>query len=141
MRPACSRARLRKVEALFPALRTLRRQRAAEAAIAARAAAATVQPDDTLVQLCTEIRRDQRAADVLGTVAPQQWEAFSRQTEPLLALVDHVAATPARTRTGLRAKALALHALLDEGEGSGLGPDAAAPDLLAWSLVQDILAE
>jgi uncharacterized protein with von Willebrand factor type A (vWA) domain len=55
-------------------------------------------------------------------------------------LIQRIADTPATSRVGLRAKALALRALLDDGDGS-LYEDASTPDLLAWSLVQDILAD
>jgi hypothetical protein len=115
----------------FPLLQALQHQRAAEAAPAA---------DVVLVLLCTKLREEQQDKSHFVTIEPQSWESFGRDAAALNALIRGIADTPATSRVGLRAKALALHALLDEGGGS-LCEDAAAPDLLAWSLVQDILAD
>lgn len=41
---------------------------------------------------------------------------------------------------GVRAKAVALKSLLQSGHADLLHDDASAPDRLAWSLVQDLLA-
>lgn len=112
----------------FPALQELRRQRAAEAAPAA---------DVTLLRLCADLRTDRRAEHRFGVVEPKDWDSFHQYGEALQGLIQRIADTPATTRVGLRAKALALHALLDEG--GGLYEDAATPDRLAWSLVHDIL--
>jgi hypothetical protein len=129
------------IAASFPMLQTLQRQRAAEVAAATAEETGRPAPADAgLLHLCAQLREDQNGLRCFGTVEPQRWESFSRDTAALLALIRRVAETPASSRAGLRAKALALHALLDEG-GGGLYDDAAAPDLLAWSLVQDILAE
>jgi hypothetical protein len=96
--------------------------------------------DAELVHLCAMLRDRQPGRRQPDTIAPQDWESFQRDTDVHLDLVRRIAKTPVTSRVGLRAKALALHALLDEGTGD-LHEEAAAPDQLAWSLVQDILTE
>jgi hypothetical protein len=119
------------IAAHFPMLKTLQHQRQAEA----------MPPvDAALVHLCVSLRKDQQDRRRFDVVDPEDWESFNRDTVALRDLTHHIAETPATSRIGLRAKALALHALLDGGSGD-LYEDAATPDLLAWSLVQDILAE
>jgi hypothetical protein len=115
----------------FPTLRTLQQQRQAEA----------MPPVDVeLIHLCVRLRKDQQAKRRFDLTEPQDWDAFYEESAELRDLAQCIANTPATSRIGLRAKALALHALLDEGSGD-LYEDAATPDLLAWSLVQDILTD
>lgn len=99
----------------------------------------SVEADFTLLRLCTALREDQCAARRFEPVEPQAWESNLRSGATAEALIRRIAELPATGRAGLRAKALALYALLDEG-GGRLYEDAAAPDQLAWSLVRDILA-
>jgi hypothetical protein len=116
----------------FPVLQILQRQREAEAAM----------PVDTaLVRLCRRFRRNQQVEPGFALIAPQDWEALNLEGGMLrkLKLVRGIAATPATSHIGLRAKALVLHALLDDG-GGDLHDDPGAPDLLAWSLILDILS-
>jgi hypothetical protein len=54
--------------------------------------------------------------------------------------IARIARQRAHTLYGVRAKALALRSLLQSGETNTLHDDASAPDQLAWSLVQDLLA-
>lgn len=103
-------------------------------------AEAGASPDSVLTDLCGMLRHDLQGGRRFGTVDPQSWASFDRDNAVLQNLVHRVADTPAKSRAGLRAKALALQALLDEGAGD-IYDDAAAPDVLAWSLVRDILAE
>jgi hypothetical protein len=117
------------IAANFPVLQTLEHQRSAEAAPPV---------DSLLLHLCVRLRKDQQEKRRAGTIEPQDWESFNRDSATRHNLIRCIAETPATSRIGLRAKALALHALLDEGGGE-LFEDAAMPDLLAWSLVQDIL--
>jgi hypothetical protein len=119
------------ITAVFPALQTMQDQRRAEAAPPVDAA---------LVGLCVRLRKDQQARRCCEQLRPQDWESFSHDSAALRATIRLIADTRATSRIGLRAKALALHALLDEGGGE-LYEDAAAPDVLAWSLLQDILSE
>jgi len=99
----------------------------------------TVESGPLLVRLCAQLRKDQSNARSFGMIEPHVWERYHRDTESLHGLVRRIAETPALSDSGLRAKALALYALLDDGGGT-LCEDAAAPDRLAWSLVRDILA-
>jgi hypothetical protein len=115
----------------FPGLQSLQQQRSAEAA---------APPDAALVHLCLRLRDDLQAQRRLGTVEPEDWEGFNRDSVIRSELIHRIADTPATGRVALRAKALALHALLDEGAGD-LHEDAATPDRLAWSLIEDILTE
>jgi hypothetical protein len=117
------------ITANFPVLQTLEHQRSAEAAPPV---------DAMLLQLCVRLRKDQQDKRCSGTVEPQDWESFTCDSVERINLIQCIAETPATSRIGMRAKALALHSLLDEGGGE-LYEDAAMPDLLAWSLVQDIL--
>ena len=115
----------------FPTLQALQHQRKAEA----------MPPVDAeLIHLCVRLRKDQQAKRCFELAEPQDWNSFCEESAGLRDLAQCIADTPATSRIGLRAKALALHALLDEGSGD-LYEDAATPDLLAWSLVQDILAD
>lgn len=120
----------RSIAANFPVLQTLEHQRSAEAAPPV---------DSMLLHLCVRLREDQRNKRRSNAIEPQDWESFDRDNAVRGLLVQGIAETPATSRIGLRAKALVLHALLDEGGGE-LSDDAAMPDVLAWSLVQDILA-
>ena len=115
----------------FPVLQILQHQREAEAAM-------TV--DAGLVRLCRRLRYNQVGKPGFGSIAPQGWDMFSRQGAISSDLPRRIAAIPATSRIGLRAKALALHALLDDGYGDTY-EDAAASDLLVWSLIQDILSK
>ena len=112
-----------------PGLQALEQQRSAEVAPPV---------DGVLVRLCVKLRKDQGRKCRSGNVEPQDWESFSHDAAAELSLVQMIAETSATSCIGLRAKALALHALLDEGGGE-LCEDASAPDLLAWSLVRDFL--
>ena len=115
----------------IPAPRPLEHQKGAQA-----------QPliDAALVCLCDSLRNELQGKHCFHALEPQGWENFKRSTASVHDLTRRIAKTHAATRIGLRAKALALYALLDDGGGQ-LYDDAAAPDLLGWSLVQDILAE
>jgi hypothetical protein len=115
----------------FPVLQILQHQREAEAAMTVDAA---------LVRLCRRLRYNQVGKPGFGSIAPQNWDTFNREGAILCDLVRRIAAMPATSRVGLRAKALALHALLDDGGGDS-HEDATTPDLLMWSLIQDILSE
>lgn len=97
-------------------------------------------PDAALVQLCQAMQDGPAAIHRYTAIEPQSWEGFSRSAAAQREAIRQIANTPACSRAGLRAKARALYALLDEGEG-GLYEDASMPDQLAWSLVLDILAE
>jgi hypothetical protein len=115
----------------FPVLQILQHQREAE----------TAMPVDTaLVRLCRRLRYNQVAKPGFGSITPRDWDTLSREGANLCDLVRRIAAIPATSRIGLRAKALALHALLDDGYGD-THEDAATSDLLVWSLIQDILSE
>jgi hypothetical protein len=92
-----------------------------------------------LVRLCEKICEEQQGHCQFDAIEPQDWESYDRASATVHNLTRAIAATPATSHSGLRAKALALCALLDDGNGE-LYEDAAAPDVLAWSLVQDILA-
>ena len=99
-----------------------------------------VDADFTLVRLSAALREDQSATRRFDTIEPRSWDSNHRSTATADALIRRIADLPATGRAGLRAKAQALHTLLDEG-GGRLYEDAAAPDQLAWSLVADILAD
>ena len=120
-----------KSTAAFPGLRPLEHRKEAQAQHLI---------DATLVCLCDSLRNELQGEHRFRTVEPQGWENFKRGAASVHALTHEIMETHAATHIGLRAKALALYALLDDGSGQ-LYDDAAAPDLLAWSLVQDILAE
>lgn len=67
-------------------------------------------------------------------------EASLAEVKRLHRTLGEIARQPARTARGVRAKAVALRCLLQSGEADALHDDASAPDRLAWSLVQDLLA-
>jgi len=94
--------------------------------------------DATLLELSARLQTYHAAASPLTLLTPAEWDGFHQEAAAARVLVDAIAETPATGRVGLRAKARALQALLDGGDGQ-LYPDAAAPDTLAWSLVHDIL--
>jgi hypothetical protein len=100
----------------------------------------TAEPDRALVQLCLTLYERQQGQRHFDTVDPRDWERANVESVILQDLICRIADVGAVGRSGLRAKALTLRGLLDEGGGK-LYQDAATPDLLAWSLVRDILAD
>jgi hypothetical protein len=129
--PTMNAADATSITSHFPSLQTLQHQHQAEA----------MPPvDAALIHLCVKLRKDQQDKHRFDVIDEPDWESFNQESTALRSLVKCIADTPATSRIGLRAKALALRALLDEGCGD-LYEDAASPDLLAWSLIQDILTE
>lgn len=97
-------------------------------------------PDAVLLRDCNEILAAQPGRPELFTpVAPATWPQFATEVDQIHGRVEQVSRTPAWTEEGLRAKALVLKSLLDAGDQAGLYEDAAAPDQIAWSLVDDLL--
>jgi hypothetical protein len=94
-----------------------------------------------LVQACHHLAAAQQdSGDRFGVPQPWRWEASHAEVERLHRTLDEIASQPARTARGVRAKAVALKSLLQRGHADLLHDDASAPDRLAWSLVQDLLA-
>jgi hypothetical protein len=127
------------IEALFPSLHSLRQYRAAQADAVNASHQDGNHADEVLLRACGVLREDLHGTPPFVPNDPTQWETTAKTGAQMVALVQGIAGMPCRTPTGLQAKALALYALLDDGDGGGLYPDAAPPDVLAWSLVQDIL--
>jgi len=124
----------------FPALKSLLTQWHAEAALAlVERPTPGTHPDEALIEACTDLLVEQQCGVHFEAIDPADWDSFHGDAMRLLAQVQGIAATPALTRLGIRAKALALKALLDGGDGGELYEDASSPDRIAWSLVQDIL--
>jgi hypothetical protein len=98
--------------------------------------------DDTdLVQACHHLAAAQQdSGDRFVIPEPGSWEASLAEVERLHRTLGNIARQPARTARGVRAKAVALKSLLQSGQPDVLHDDASAPDQLAWSLVQDLLA-
>lgn len=96
--------------------------------------------DADMIQLCAALCEARKNVRHFAVTAPQQWQESSVDRARVCALIQDIADIPTFSRIGLRAKALALRALLDD-DGDRLYKDAAAPDVLAWSLVRDILTE
>jgi hypothetical protein len=96
------------ITSCFPVVQILQHQRKAEAAM-------TV--DAGLARLCRRLRYNQAGKPGFGSIAPQDWATFNREGAILGDLVRRIAAIPATSRIVLGAKALALHALLDDGYG------------------------
>jgi hypothetical protein len=98
--------------------------------------------DDTdLVQACHHLAAAQQdSGDRFVIPEPGSWEASLAEVEHLHRTLGNIASQPARTARGVRAKAVALKSLLQSGQADVLHADASAPDQLAWSLVQDLLA-
>lgn len=92
-----------------------------------------------LQRLCAELREGRSEVSPFDLVAPEDWSRHDQDDAERRALVERIAGARATTSAGLRAKAAALSALLGGCDGE-LYADAAMPDRLAWSLVQDILA-
>ena len=94
-----------------------------------------------LVQACQHVAASQQdSGDRLVVPQPWSWEASHAEVKRLHRTLDEIACQPARTARGVRAKAVALKSLLQSGQPDLLHDDASAPDRLAWSLVQDLLA-
>jgi hypothetical protein len=97
--------------------------------------------DADLVQACHRLAAAQQDSGERFVVPrPWSWEPSLGEVERLHRTLTDIAHQPARTARGVRAKAVALKSLLQSGEADLLHEDASAPDQLAWSLVQDLLA-
>jgi hypothetical protein len=97
--------------------------------------------DVDLVQACQRLAAAQQESGE-RFVSPElwSWEGSLAEVECLHRSLNEIACQPARTARGVRAKAVALKSLLQSGQADVLHDDASAPDQLAWSLVQDLLA-
>lgn len=97
--------------------------------------------DADLVQACYRLAAAQQdSGDRFVIPEPSSWEASLAEVERLHRTLGDIVRHPVRTARGVRAKAVALKSLLQSGEADVLHDDASAPDQLAWSLVQDLLA-
>lgn len=94
-----------------------------------------------LVQACHRLAAAQQdSGERFVTPELSSWEATLAEVENLHRTLAEVTHQPARTACGVRAKAVALKSLLQSGDADILHDDASAPDQLAWSLVQDLVA-
>jgi hypothetical protein len=97
--------------------------------------------DVDLVQACHRLAAAQQDSGERHVIPePWSWEVSLAEAERVHRTLGDIAGQPARTARGVRAKAVALKSLLQSGEADVLHEDASAPDQLAWSLVQDLLA-
>ncbi len=113
---------------------------------AAAGAAKADELDGELIRLCAEIPGCKATIDCYNrdSASDAEWEAADGRWDEL---VEQIIDTPARTPEGIRAKAAALRCSLHRHLRNSTNPDigltdhADEEDLLAWSLVHDILGE
>jgi hypothetical protein len=119
------------------------------------AVGATPNADATLLDLVKALAQHEAATHVIAAeqkslpsgITPASDDADQRMDDALDAwfrTVEQITNTPARTPQGLRAKADALRMVLtclvcDWGNDLGAIEDAETEDMLAWSLVRDLL--
>ena len=104
--------------------------------------AALIVACDEARALGREIDRQGRAADAVmenEAVWRARWAEVDALMPRLSALFDAVAATPACSMAGLKAKAALVRELVPEGREAGLRPRSAPQDRLTRSLVADLL--
>ncbi len=98
-------------------------------------------PERDLIEACAFIAAaEQDEAEDFGPSEAASRNSYYRRVGDLHQALESITRQPARTLQDLQAKAVALRALLHDGNGETLYDDATAPERLAWSLVNDLLA-